>query len=192
MSPDEAAPRYYVPAHIAQGDGSPCQWTNCWAAVGAWLARGATGGAKMPTPSRIRQLARAGGCRTGGLADVQLALQRLGITCHYRMDLDRYETRDILDRPGTLSQLSVAYDALPRRERCQAGEVDFYHAMGVVGGSLVRGQGWRVMDPLCRAIQRIEHDALFDAALAYGREHGDGQTIDLLTVQVPVRPTRSR
>ena len=55
----------YTPQHVHQDDGSPCQWLQCWCAVGAWLVAGATRGRKTPTPTQFRR--RAGiPCRTGG------------------------------------------------------------------------------------------------------------------------------
>ena len=47
----------YVPGHVTQRDGSESQWTNCWAACGAWAAAGASRGKKTPTPTRFRKAA---------------------------------------------------------------------------------------------------------------------------------------
>ena len=50
---------WYIPKVVYQLDGSPCEGSACWAAVGACQLDAATGGGAVITPTLFRK--RAGG-----------------------------------------------------------------------------------------------------------------------------------
>jgi hypothetical protein len=142
---------------------------------------GYTHGRKRLTPSEFRRLARAHSCRGGSCGDIVTVLERLRIPYRYAVDRTREQARRLLARPGSLAYVPIDYEQLPRDERCQSGEVDFYHAMGIVTGEQ-DGQ-YRTMDPLCHGRHLIEVNELLTAAIGYGREHSDGRTLDLVLVE---------
>jgi hypothetical protein len=178
----------FVAHHVHQFDGSACAATNCWASTGAWLVANATRGHKDLTPMEFRALARAYGCRTGGLGDIIVGLDRLHLGFRLYTDLTRERARDLFAREGYVAAVPTDYERLPRNERAQEG--DFYHMMGLVCGP-VEGQ-YRVMDPLRHHMEPMPVAALLDAALGYGMEHGDGRTLDAVVVKVPTEPHRAR
>ena len=126
----------YVPAHVTQADGSPSQWTNRWAAVGAWLSRGATRTKRCPAPDRFRQWAAKPEYSTGGLADIQRGLQdkRLSTNATMLCNVQRAKIeRRLMRRSGKLYAAETSFDVWPDKDNCQS---DFagYHMIGNRGG----------------------------------------------------------
>jgi len=185
----------YVPRHVTQADGSPSQWTNCWAAVGAWLARGATRSQRRPTPSRFRRWARKPEGTTGGLADIERGLRAKGLwdRAVLKSDVPAEKIRErFLDRSGKLYAVETDFEVYPDKDSCQPGFTDLddaYHMIGVVAGE---GEGEhagevRVMDPLCRNFRWVDVDGVVDAIIQYNDEHSGEQsgTADLIVVSPP-------
>jgi hypothetical protein len=183
----------FLPEHVHQMDGSPCEATNCWASVGAWLAAGSSGGQREPEPTYFRAKAGKAGrdCQTGGLADMMRGLLNLGLwgRAKYRDDVPTAELRTMLRRRnGALVALETDFDSYPDRSSCQPG-FDGNHSIGVVcgiGTGVHRGEV-RVMDPLCRMYRWVDLDGVIASALEYNRDHGEKQnTVDLIVVLPPV------
>ena len=183
----------FVPEHVAQGDGTRCQWTNCWAAVGAWLAAGSSGGARTPSPTFFRYRAAKAGedCTTGGLGDIVRGLTNMGLwdRAKYRFDVPVAEVRDVLRRRnGALVALETDFGCYPDKDSCQPGFAG-YHGIGVVCGvGTGRHKGEvRTMDPLCRDYRWVDIDGVIAAsALEYNRSHQEAKgTLDLIIVLPP-------
>lgn len=185
----------YIPEHVTQEDGSPSQWFNCWAAVGAWLTDGASRGASTPTPSLFRRWARKPPRTTGGMADVVRGLARKGHweRCRALYDVPRAEMLDRFKMPtGTLYGAESDFNAWPEDQRCSptfGDQDDAYHFIGIIAGE---GQGpnigrVRVMDPLCKVYRWVEVGDVIRAIVTYNNEHaGETRgTADLIACRPP-------
>lgn len=180
----------FVPAHVTQRDGSPCQWSNCWAAVGAWLHNGATGGAASVTPSEFRRQAGGGsgsggspGCRSGFEGDIVAGLDALGVKASI-VKVTVPDARRLLTTPSrALYGLATDYDAVPALRDCQAGDFDGNHAVGWVPG--VSSPQKPLMNPLCRDYSGLSLNVLLDAAVLFGKAHGRGSQVWLVRVRRP-------
>ena len=184
----------YVPRHVTQADGSPSQWVNCWAAVGAWLARGASRGRRRPSPSRFRRWARKPPKTTGGLADISRGLRAKGLWAgrgRWLNDLSRAQMRHrFLADDGKLYAAESDFNVWPVADRCQADfgdRPDAYHMIGIVAGGT--GREVRVMDPLCDRLHRVNVDDVIDAVITYNDEHSGEKrgTGDLIVIVPPKR-----
>ncbi len=190
----------YVPKHVTQVDGSNSQWQNCWAAVGAWLTRGATRSKRRPTPTRFRRWAVKPPKTAGGLADIQRGLQAKRLWKHalLKSDIPRADLRErLLARSGRLYAAETDFEVYPDKDSCQPGfteKENAYHMIGIVAGE---GEGEhagevRVMDPLCRRMRWVDVDGVVDAIVQYNDEHtGEKKgTADLIVLTVPPREGR--
>jgi hypothetical protein len=148
---------------------------NCWACVGSWILRGATRGRVNLTPQAVRRELRAWDCRTGGLGDIAHLLERHRKDYRLHADLTREQARRILDRPGHLFAMPTDYDVLTGR-----ADTGVYHMIGMVGG--IDGTSLRVMDPMDERMSRPDVGLILSAGIAYGRDHSDGRTLDLIEV----------
>jgi hypothetical protein len=182
----------FVPDHVTQADDSRCQWANCWASVGAWLAAGSSGGTRTPAPTFFRYRAAKGGndCSTGGLADMIRGLTNMGLwgRAKYRSDVPVDEMREMLRRrSGALVALETDFGSYPDKDSCQSGFAG-YHAIGVVAGAGTdkhRGEV-RTMDPLCRDYRWVDIDGVLASALEYNRDHQEAKgTLDCIVVLPP-------
>lgn len=188
----------YVPDHITQEDGSPSQWTNCWAAVGAWLADGASRGTKVVKPSRFRQLARRPLHVPGGMGDVERGLQRMGVWDAARAlyDVPRGTLRErLLEPTGSLIGAESEFEVWPVADRCSKSfgdQQDAYHFIGVVAGegTGVNAGKVRVEDPLCHAMRWVDVDTVVRAIVRYNNEHAGEEkgTADIIVVRPPKLP----
>jgi hypothetical protein len=169
-------PSKYVAPAIPQKDGSACQFTNCWAAVGAYLVKSGTRGRKDPTPMQFRAAAGAlAGCRTGGLGDLLTGCQRMGVRATLLLDVPKATARTRF-----LAQSSTKVYAI-------ATDFEVYHMVAVVPWR-ERGQT-KAMDPLCNRLNLVDVDAVLRAAIEYEDDHGQRHgTIDMVVVSVPPRP----
>jgi len=183
----------YVPGHVTQLDGSECQWSNCWAAVGAWLCKGATRNDVDLTPPQFRKKAQVPECLPAGLGNIERGMRRAGAwgrNCRSLIDVPKADVRKrLLTRSGRLVALETDFEDWPRPT---AG--DFYHMIGVVCGEGTkenRGKV-RVMDPLENRIKWVGIDAVMQAANRYNNQHGEERgTLDLIVVTPPPwRPDR--
>lgn len=170
----------YLPPHVTQRTGSPCQFSNCWAAVGAWQARGASGGTVKVTPEEFRQRAGGGsgrpnpatGCKTGFETDLVKGLGVLGLNVS-RLDLAFSDLRARVEDPRrALFAVAVDYSEWPQALDCMRGEAgpDVNHMVGIVPG--MKANKVTVMNPLCADYQEIALPALATAAIRFAREHG--------------------
>lgn len=183
----------YTPDHLTQADGSPCQWTNCWATVGAWLSDGASGGKKKPTPPEFRRLARVTSCRPGGLGDIERGLRAQGLwgRCKYREDVPRAEVkRLLLGNTRKLVAFETDFEKWPEEDICQPDfndREDAYHAVGVICSTQKMHPGEvRVEDPLCHRYHWVDVDAVLRAARIYNYEHDEERgTMDFIVVIPP-------
>lgn len=182
----------YLPPHIDQRTGSACQFSNCWCAVGAWQARGASGGTVRVTPEEFRQKAGGGsgrpnpatGCKTGFEVDIIKGLGSLGLDSR-RMDIAYSDLRDRVEKPRrALFAIAVDYSEWPQNLDCMHGIAgpDVNHMVGLVPG-ITNGKV-TVMNPLCKDYQEIALPALANAAIRFAREHGR----DYLRLVRVVRP----
>src|SRR3972149_10555086 len=150
----------YIPEHGPQRDGSPCWTTQCWAAGGAWMTDGASGGRLTPTPTQSRSRAGKGArCQPGGMADWIRGLMAAGGwgRCKAPYDVPVDEVRRLLlRRSGALIALETDFEDWPEASVCQPdfnAREDAHHGIGVICGEGTgphRGEV-RVMQPLCRA-----------------------------------------
>ena len=194
----------YVPKAVTQVDPSdPCWKVSCWAAVGAWLTRGATRGRRRTDPEWFRDRAGVDYCRPGGRDDVRNGLQNI----FYRKrsawdwgngrvhnDLTRDQLRDRLERDsGRLFWLATDFEVWDDQQSvCQPGfndpqSGDAYHAIGVVAGMGTgknRGKV-RVLNPLCDSIKWVPMATVIRAAGRYAQEHPG--LIDALSIAPPDR-----
>jgi hypothetical protein len=174
----------YVAKHVTQADGSRCQWTNCWAAVGAYLVRSGTRGRKKPTPMQFRKAAGAmKGCRTGGLGDLIVGCQKYGVKVTLLTDVTRANARRRLLKADSTKVYAFAtdFDAWPVAYRCQAN-FDGYHMVAAVPWK----PSPRMSDPLCKKLKKVPVKVVLNAAIEYNNEHGQKRnTIDMVVVTVP-------
>jgi hypothetical protein len=184
----------YVPKHVTQADGSDCQWTNCWAATGAWLIDGGTRGRKKPTPMQFRKAARAmKGCRTGGYGDLILGLAAFGVKARLLSDVPIKEARKRLRNASSRKLYAMASDwsRWPDVDKCR-GDYDGYHMAGLAPGRKTDKKGraeTRTNDPLCSRLRFVRTLGVLRAGEEYNREHyGKKGTVDLLVITVPRRP----
>lgn len=169
----------YVPEPIYQLDGSPCQGSNCWAAVGAWQLDGQSGGETVVTPTRFRAMAGEDECGGGSLWDIQRGFQRHGRTYNIRY-LPYAELRAWMNSADRrLLAIPTAYDAWPDDKKCDSPDFDGFHMVGIIPGVLRYGQV-RVMNPLCSVpgasrearYQKVKIDDVMTAARKVARLTG--------------------
>jgi len=177
----------YLPEHVTQLTGDPCQWRSCWCAVGAWLAAGLSGGSRTPSPEWFRRMAVKPGCTPGSLADIVRGLTNMGLWDRrvvYRHDVPRDDFRHLLlANTGKLVAVETAFDDWPD----EATGGDFYHMLGVVCGTQRVHQGEvRAMDPLRTRYVWQDVSAVVDVALDYQHEHGEWQGIDCIIATPPL------
>lgn len=172
---------YRIPGFVTQRTGSACQFSLCWAAIGAWLARAATNDTVQLTPEEFARKAGGGsgrpnpttGCKTGFERDLQKGLTNLGIDS----DLFTIPFADFTDRmkPERRAVFAVAvdYELWPPDQDCMNGTVGpaVDHMVGIIPG--VDGKG-RVQteNPLCTDYQRVSLGAISTAARKFGRDRG--------------------
>lgn len=182
---------YYIPPHMTQFDGSPCQSANCWACAGAWAHRGATGGAAQVTPTEFRKMAGGGsgrankpGCPSGFEQDVVDGLNALGVKSAI-IKVGRADARTLLTTPRrALFVLALDYDAIPDGKDCaRSGDFDGLHMIG-----WVPGEQKPLMDPMCQHYRNLSVNLLLDAATLFSRTHGRGGSIWLVRVRRPAPP----
>lgn len=181
----------YVPHHVSQvGIPGPCDYTSCWACVASWMLAGATRGRLELGPNTVRDQLRAWDCRPGGLGDIAHLLERHNVPYRWHTDLEAAEAvhlwraGDAGSDTGWLYAMPTDYDVLVDRP-----DTGVYHMVGLVGD--VDHDAIRVMDPMERAIRPRPTGLMTRAGVAYGRQHSDGRTLDLLGVRVP-RPQAER
>jgi hypothetical protein len=184
----------YLPEHVTQYDGSPCEHTNCWATCGAWSVAAITKSKQTPTPSWFRAKARAFGCRTGGLGDIVHGLTAMGLWsrhCRLVYDKKRADLRALLvKRTGNLVVVPTDFSKWPEEKKCTNSGFDGYHMVGVVCGVGAGENKGKVktMDPMCGRYKWVDVDAVLAAAIQYNNEHPgqpDG-TIDFILVFPPM------
>ena len=180
----------YVPRHVTQADGSRCQWTNCWAATGAWLVDGGTLGKHKPTPMEFRAAARAlKGCRPGGYGDLIAGLAHFGVKAILLDDISIPAAKKRLrnDNGRKLYAMASDWSRWPDVDKCR-GDYDGYHMAGLVPGKkVVKGKAEiRTNDPLCNRMRWVRMSGIVRAGEEYNREHGGKpRTMDLLVISVP-------
>jgi hypothetical protein len=185
----------YVPDHVTQEDGSPSQWTNCWAAVGAWLADVASRGGARPTPSVFRRKARKPIGTPGGSADVERGLQRMGLWDECRMiyDVPKATLRErLLEPTGLFYGAESDFNVWPRESRCSetfGDEKDAYHYIGIIAGEGTDENAGkvRVNDPLCHSYRWVDVDGVVKAIVTYNNEHAGevNGTADIIVARPP-------
>lgn len=172
--------QFYLPPHVTQRTGSACQFSNCWCAVGAWQARGASGGTVKVSPEEFRVKAGGGsgrpnpetGCRTGFETDIVRGLGSLGLSVS-RLDIAFSDLRARVETPRrALFAIAVDYSEWPEPLDCMRGVAgpDVNHMVGIVPG--LKNGKVTVMNPLCEEYQEIALPALATAAIRFAREHG--------------------
>jgi len=170
---------YYIPEPVYQLDGSPCQGSNCWAAVGAWQMDGQSEGAQTPSPTRFRAMAGEEECGGGSILDIQRAFIRQGRTYGVR-DIAYQELRAILSADDRrLVALATAYSVWPEDKKCDSPGFDGFHMVGIIPGLLRYGLV-RVMNPLCSVpgasrearYQKVKLDDVMAAARACAKATG--------------------
>jgi hypothetical protein len=184
---------YYLPEPIYQLDGSPCQGSNCWAAVGAWQMDGQSGGDQTPSPTRFRHMAGEHECGGGSIYDIQRGFLRQGRSYSVR-DLPYQTVRSwmaVEDR--RLLAIATAYNVWPEDKKCDSPGFDGFHMVGVVPG-LLRYGNLRIMNPLCSVpgdsrearYQKVKLDDVMDAARACAK--ATGQPAGTIRVGIVWRP----
>lgn len=184
----------HIPDHVTQRDGSPCQLANCWAAVGAWLHNGATGGTAKVTPTEFRRQAGGGsgkankpGCPSGFEGDILAGLDALGVKATL-IKLSRADARALLTTPSrALYGISTDYDAVPDLKDCAIGDFDGNHAVGWIPGTSSPQKP--LMNPLCPDYTSLSLNVVLDAAQKFSRDHGRGDQVWLTRVRRP-QPAR--
>jgi hypothetical protein len=173
----------YVPKHVTQDDGSIGAWEHCWAAVGAWLADGASAGKRTPEPTGFCRFARKDPRDNGGISDVMRGLTNMGLRYLYKPDVPKADLRRVLMSPtGKLVMLEIDMDSWPESNG------DAYHSVGVIcGGGTGQNRGnVRTMDPAEHHYEWRDVDGVIAAAMEYNREHHETPgTIDALFVLPP-------
>lgn len=172
---------YVIPEFVTQRTGSPCQFSLCWAAIGAWLARAASGNTVKVTPEEFARKAGGGsgrpnattGCKTGFETDLRKGLSNLGIDS----DLFTIPYRDFADRMKVerraVFAVAVDYELWPPEQDCMNGTAgpDVDHMVGIIPGVGEKG-GVQVENPLCADYQRVNLMAISTAARKFGRDRG--------------------
>lgn len=186
---------WFVPPHVTQRTGSPCQFSLCWAAVGAWLASAATDGSVTLTPEEFARKAGGGsgrpnestGCKTGFEVDLRKGLSNLGI----ESALFTVPFADLADRltPDRRAVFAVAvdYSAWPRDKDCMNGMAgpDVDHMVGIIPGTDAQGRV-KVMNPLCEDYQRVALADVSGASRKFARERSrDGIIVVRVMRQMP-------
>lgn len=183
----------YVPEPVYQLDGSPCQGSNCWAAVGAWQMAGQSEGEQTPTPTRFRELAGERECGGGNLYDIQTGFQRSGRAYAVR-SFTGAELRAILTTEDRrLFAIPTDYNVWPDDKKCDSPEFDGYHMVGIIPG-ILRYEQLRVMNPLCSVpgasrearYQKVKLDDVMAAARAVAK--ATGQPAGTIRVGIVWRP----
>ena len=184
---------YVTPEFVTQRTGSACQFSLCWAAVGAWMAGAASGNTVKITPEEFAKKAGGGsgrpnavtGCKTGFERDLQRGLSNLGIdsamlTIPYR-DL---VARMSVERRAVFA-LAVDYELWPPEQDCMNGTAgpDVDHMVGIIPGVGEKG-GVQVENPLCTDYQRVNLMAISTAARKFGRDRGRSGVV-VVRVQRP-------
>jgi hypothetical protein len=168
----------YVPDHVTQRTGSPCQFSLCWGAVGAWLAGGATGGTVKLTPEEFARRAGGGsgapnpatGCKTGFESDLMRGLNILGID-NDDITIPFPVLRQRLKNPRrAIFGVAVDYELWPVDKDCMNGTADdVNHMVGLIPGIDPKGR-IRVMNPLCTDYQLVHIEDVQRAAAAFSRK----------------------
>lgn len=189
----------YVPEFVPQMDGTRCEDSNCWSAVGCMAADAASGGERTPTPSQFRGLAGKAGarCETGGLSDIIRGLMNMGLwgrRTRYRVDVPKADVRAFLmRRSGNVVCMETDFQDWPEVTVCQPSFNDkdnAYHSIAVICGE---GTGdnrhkVRVGNSLCQRWRWVDVDEVIHAAVVYNDEHRETRgTIDLIVVTPPLR-----
>lgn len=151
---------WYTPPHFTQRTGTKCQFSNCWATVGAWLHNAATGGTAKLTPEEFRAQAGGGsgretipGCNAGNETDMIKGLDKLGVKANL-LKVTASQARDILSQERrAVFGIAVDYDAWPADKDCMNGTAgpDVNHMVGIIGGPTLK-----VMNPLCSDYQTVK------------------------------------
>lgn len=184
---------YKIPDFVTQRTGSACQFSLCWAAIGAWLAGAATNGTVKLTPEEFARKAGGGsgrpnattGCKTGFERDLQKGLTNLGIDS----DLFSIPMTDFADRmkPERRAVFAVAvdYEIWPPEQDCMNGTAgpDVDHMVGIIPGIGDKGRV-QVENPLCDDYQRVSLAAVSTAARKFARDRGRGGIV-VVRVQRP-------
>lgn len=189
----EGSVTLYVPDPIYQLDGSPCQGSNCWAAVGSWQMDGQSEGEQVPTPTRLRAMAGVDDCSGGNLYDIQTAFQRTERPYAVR-SFTGAELRAILtSEDRRLFAIPTDYKVWPDDKKCDSPDFDGYHMIGVIPG-ILRYSQLRVMNPLCSVpgasrearYQKVKLDDIMAAARAVAK--ATGQPAGTIRVGIVWRP----
>ena len=179
---------WYQPKHVTQQDGSRCAGSNCWAAVGAWLARAATGGTANLSPTAFRATAGGGsgtpspvtGCRSGFESDISKGLRSLGVATT-TVRLSRHEARRaIAQERRSVYAVAVDYELWPLDQKCLVTDFDGNHMVGVIGGLPLD-----VMNPLCDDYQEVDIGSVLSAAERFSVQHGRDGLLWLVRVARP-------
>jgi hypothetical protein len=193
-------PDLFLPEAVTQRDGSPCQWANCWAAVGAWLHNGATGGTALVTPTEFRKMAGGGsgrankpGCPSGFEQDIVDGLDALGVKSTI-VKVGQADARRLLSTPSrALYGIATDFDRWPADKDCSAGDFDGNHAIGYVPGLGLPSKA--VMNPLCPDYQNVSLTVVLNSAVKFARDHARGGEVWLVRVRRPkpqVSPDKDR
>jgi len=171
----------YIPEPVYQLDGSPCQGSNCWAAVGAWQMDGQSEGDQTPSPSRFRAMAGETECGGGSILDIQRGFIRQGRSYGLRY-LSYADLRSLLSAGDDrrLVAVATAYAVWPDDKKCDSPDFDGYHMVGIIPG-LLRYDQVKVMNPLCSVpgasrearYQKVKLDDVMAAARASSKANGD-------------------
>jgi len=181
---------WYRPPHVTQRTGTACSFSNCWATVGAWLARAATNGGSSPTPEEFKRLAGGGsgrpapdGCGTGFEVDVVKGLRILGIDSRIIKVMPKDVMKIMSVERRAVFGLAVDYSLWPVEKDCMNGiaGADVNHMVGFIGGTPFDD----VMNPLCSAYQAVAASKVTEAATQFATEHGR-DTIWLIRVARPI------
>lgn len=200
------------PEPVTQRDaGDACQFSNCWAAVGVWLADAATGAAKRPT---IKAFKNAVGDTDGGVnpntgcprgleSDLVRGLKALGIERFSNPTLDRDDVMDLLSEPRRrVFAMAVDYHVWPDDKDCSPAVMPpgVNHMIGIVAGTFPNG-AVRVMNPMCvdgdgnPRYQKVMLGKVLEAADAFADSHGRSG-IELVGVRRPlpdgIKPEQQR
>lgn len=183
----------YIPKAVTQRDGSPCQWANCWAAVGAWLHDGATGGTAKVTPTEFRDHAGGGsgrankpGCPSGFETDIVAGLHALGVKASI-IKVSPADARRLLNTPSrALYGIATDFDRWPDAKDCAIGDFDGNHAIGYVPG--LPAPGKPVMNPLCVGYQNVVLNTVMASAGKFAKDHGRGAEVWMVRVRRPAPP----
>lgn len=168
---------WYIPPHITQRTGDRCQFSNCWAATGAWMHRAATGGTAKVSPEDFKKAAGGGSgnpnpvtrCGTGNESDLVRGLGRLGVRGAL-LRVSWAQARDILSAPRrAVYGIAVDYDAWPAAKDCMNGTAgpDVNHMVGIITGETPM-----VMNPLCTDYQDVDVEVIVNAAQKLSRQNG--------------------